>query len=209
MTIWVSIVLLSIAHVCSIHRPHRWLYYTSKPAPILLLIGALLLSDTVSNAYSQFIVLGLLLSVLGDILLMLPKERFIAGLTFSLVSHLFYFSAFAGQITITFSPWLIAALLLIGVAVYRLIGNNLQSAAVPVVSYLIVILLMTWSATEYRAMGYNQSSAFAFTGAILFLLSYFVFAIDRFRESSRYSRQVVMITYYTAQIFIALSAFTY
>ncbi|MEZ9230288.1 lysoplasmalogenase [Vibrio amylolyticus] len=209
MMIWFLIVLLAIVHVCSINKSCRWLFYVSKLAPIVLVIVSLLLADKASVDYVQLVILGLCCSVIGDVCLMLPKERFRLGLAFFGLAHALYFTAFWGQITPVFSPLLIAILILSGLGFYSLICNNLKRDKLPVAIYIALILIVTWAAVEYRVLGYRQSSAFALTGTVLFVLSGMVFAIDRFRTPSLYSRQVVMITYFTAQIFIGLSAYTY
>ncbi|MGF1719287.1 lysoplasmalogenase [Vibrio kyushuensis] len=206
---WFLIVLFSALHVGSINSRFKWLFYISKPIPIILLIGTILWSGSIVLPYVQLIILGLFLSVIGDVFLMHPSDKFLPGLKFFLIAHICYLAAFTGQITTSISPWPIIVLSILGVLVYKFIYNRLEDIKIPVAIYILIILCMAWAAIEYRSGGYSQSAAFAFTGSILFLLSDFVLAVDRFRAPSFLTRQVVMITYYSAQAFIALSALTF
>jgi uncharacterized membrane protein YhhN len=75
----------------------------------------------------------------------------------------------------------------------------------PVAIYILIIVAMGSATAEYW-LSYNSSSArLAFTGACIFMVSDLVLAIDRFRSSSKFSRHVVMFTYYTAQALLTLS----
>src|SRR5690606_41962032 len=74
------------------------LVYLFKPlTTVLILLLALLASPPVTPAYQWLIVLGLLFSLAGDVFLMLPRDRFVAGLVSFLIAHLFYIAAFAQQ----------------------------------------------------------------------------------------------------------------
>ncbi|MCK6263618.1 lysoplasmalogenase [Vibrio sp. ZSDE26] len=209
VAMWFLIVLFAIVHVSSINTRFRWVFYISKPMPIILLITLLAISGVTTLPYAQLIVIGLAMSLIGDIFLMHPGDKFLPGLQFFLIAHLFYFVAFFSQVVSIGSIWPIIVLSFIGLLVYGFIRSHLGKLKFPVIIYIVTILMMAWGAIEYRSTGYSQSAAFAFTGSILFLLSDFVLAVDRFRAPSFLTRQVVMISYYTAQIFIALSAYTF
>ncbi len=62
--------------------------YVFKPLTMLFVLSlALQSSASTSTLYAWMIVVGLLFSLAGDILLMLPSDRFAAGLASFLVAH--------------------------------------------------------------------------------------------------------------------------
>ena len=68
----------------------RWQAYVFKPLATLLVVALALSLPAASPAYRWAVVAGLAFSTAGDIFLMLPRERFVAGLLSFLVAHLFY-----------------------------------------------------------------------------------------------------------------------
>ncbi|WP_070966485.1 lysoplasmalogenase [Vibrio sonorensis] len=200
---WLAIALFSALHLYSIERGPKWLFYISKPLPIWML--AAFLTVEYQSFYSNAIVLALLVSSLGDILLMSPKDRFLSGLSVFLLAHLIYTVTFWLQIDTNLSLWLPFLLGCIGVIVYLLLLPSLDEVKLPVAIYFVVILLMAWSAIEFWRTSHSQAAVFAVMGALIFIISDLVLAIDRFRSSSRFSKQVIMTTYYTAQALFTLS----
>ena len=69
---------------------------------------------------------------------------------------------------------------------------------VAIIAYIFIILMMSWMAIRTRLK-------LAIVGALLFMISDSVLAIDRFVYTIPYRDAFVMVTYYAAQIFIAAS----
>jgi uncharacterized membrane protein YhhN len=67
---------------------------------------------------------------------------------------------------------------------------------------------MAWGAVEFWTQAKIPAAGYAMLGALTFVVSDIVLAVDRFRSSSGFSRHVVMVTYYTAQGLLTLSAVT-
>ncbi|NAX21897.1 lysoplasmalogenase [Vibrio sp. V39_P1S14PM300] len=203
---WLAIGLTALIHILSIDRGPKWIFYLSKPTPIVLMMAVIFHSDIASLGYAQWILAGLALSAIGDVFLMHPKDKFVPGLLSFLLAHIAYaigFSEFANpQIT----HWMPILLLCSGVIVFLFLLPNLGNMAIPVAFYILVIMVMTWCAMEYWHDIGSQSASLAMMGAFIFMLSDLVLAIDRFRSTSKFSRHVIMVTYYTAQALITLSA---
>ena len=71
-------------------------FYISKPLTMLLIIALAFGYQSYDHDGSHaWILLGLCLSLAGDVLLMLPSDRFIQGLAAFLVAHLCYIVGFA------------------------------------------------------------------------------------------------------------------
>ena len=149
------------------------------------------------------LIIGLVLSMVGDVCLMLPKDMFIAGLGAFLVAHVFYVVALLA-LGISFGGFLFGVILMTVVAV--VVGRKIvQGAALadkalagPVVAYMAVISLMVAS-----AIGTGQF--FAIAGALLFAASDSVLGWTRFLKDFPSSRMIVMVTYHLGQAGLVLA----
>ncbi|EGU47792.1 hypothetical protein VII00023_20402 [Vibrio ichthyoenteri ATCC 700023] len=203
---WFAIVSLCLVHIYTISRGPRWLFYLSKPLPVVLLTFLVVTNPSDSQYYNQIIACGLILSVIGDVLLMSPRDRFRAGLWCFFAVQVCYGYAFSLIIPHYSGVILPIILSTIGLVVFLLLLPNMQSERWHVACYVSAILFMAWNAIEAWQSSPVHTAVLAGIGAIIFIMSDLVLAIDRFRASSDYSRHVVMFTYYTAQSLIALSA---
>jgi len=69
--------------------------YVLKPATMVALIGVALALTPERDAQRVLFVIGLGLSLAGDVFLMLPADLFLAGLASFLLAHLAYLAGFA------------------------------------------------------------------------------------------------------------------
>lgn len=92
---WLVVVVLAFIHIISIRKGSKWLFYVSKPLPVLCMLGILIQSPAYPMPYAHWILIGLSLSLLGDVLLMLPRDKFITGLVLFCSAHLSYSYGFA------------------------------------------------------------------------------------------------------------------
>jgi uncharacterized membrane protein YhhN len=202
---WLVVVVLAFLHVISIRNGPKWLFYLSKPLPIVLMIGILLTSEATYLPYTQWILFGLCLSLIGDVLLMLPRDQFQLGLVAFCLAYLSYCFSFTLISAWHLTPWLPFAVFGLGGCIYWFFRPKLGKEKIPVAIYILVLMSMSWTATEYYLSGQTQSSSFAVLGCLIFIVSGMVLGFGRFDEQSVFSRQVVMVTYYSAQTLITLS----
>lgn len=184
----------------------RWQVYVFKPLATLLVLALALFQPASLPAYRWAVVGGLVLSTVGDIFLMRPREHFVAGLASFLVVHLFYIFAFSVGVPFGTAPllWLpfIAAGGAVVAAVWRGLAPALRGA---VIAYVVVIAAMAGQAAgRWHTLGGDAALAAAL-GAALFLVSDSVLAINRFRAKFHAARALTLGTYWTAQVLIALS----
>lgn len=178
----------------SISEPVKMLV---KLIPMILLI--LLSLQSFSSRYKWLIVTGLTLCMIGDYTI----QWFILGLTSFLLGHIFYILAFR-SVYVSSAPKLAkTALLLYGLfmalwLVGTLLQRNETILAIAVCFYIIIISLMGWTA-------FHTKEPFAIIGALLFITSDSVLAINRFITAIPLAHEIIMLTYYTAQLFIMLS----
>lgn len=182
----------------------RGLVYVTKPLATLAVIAlAVRATHPVSSRYRTLITAGLVASLAGDVFLMLPGDRFLAGLASFLVAHLLYIAAFASE---RGGMRGVAAALPVGVfalAMLAYLWPELGALRIPVAVYVTVIAVMGWQALA--RWGRSPGAELAAAGAVSFLLSDSMLAIGRFRGPFDGDRALVLGTYWLAQWLIARS----
>jgi len=188
------------------HAGARLQVYVFKPLTTALIVLVALQGENVSaGAYGPLVVAGLVCSLAGDVFLMLPRDRFVAGLVSFLFAHLFYIVAFASDGGRDLSAWAGAALLVYGAVMLRLLWSRLGSLRAPVLVYVGVILLMAWLALGRWLGAGPAGGGLAAAGAVLFAASDSALAWNRFMGEFRGAQAVILGTYFPAQLLIALS----
>ena len=185
----------------------RWQVYLFKPlATLLIFCLVLVAAQPALLSYSLIVAAGLLLSTAGDIFLMLPKDRFIAGLASFLAGHLCYIAAFSSDVSFGTGLLWWLPFFAVGGAVVAGLWPRLPSALRwPVLAYVLVIATMAGQATGRWSLLEHPAALSAAVGAGLFVISDAVLAVDRFRRQFHAARAVTLATYYAAQLLIALS----
>ena len=191
------------------YRGPRWQVYLFKPSTTALLLLLAGLSAPAHGArYQQAVVVGLACSLVGDVLLMLPRDRFVAGLASFLFAHVAYIVAFSAGVPIGTAPILLLPLAAMAALLLWLLWPGLGKLRLPVVLYSATIVLMVWQAWGWRWAFDTAGSRLAALGATLFMASDAVLALNRFRRRFRSAQAVIMLTYVAAQALIALSVGT-
>jgi uncharacterized membrane protein YhhN len=190
------------------YRGPRALVYVAKPlATLAILALAALAAPEADPRVARWILIGLALSLAGDVLLMLPSDRFAAGLASFLLAHLCYIAAFTAQAGFQLALWALLPLLVAVWLVYRRLSPGLGSLRIPVMVYIGVIVLMVWQALGRCAVVPGIGPPLAAAGALLFATSDSALALARFRGPFPSSHAVVYLTYFAAQWLIALSLY--
>jgi uncharacterized membrane protein YhhN len=203
------ILLVFASGIACIHADmtgRRSAVYVFKPLTMLFVLSLALQSSTSTSAlYAWMIVAGLLFSLAGDVLLMLPSDRFAAGLASFLVAHLFYIAAFAADAGFGSAPLALLPFVLGSAALYPLLRPNLGRLEIPVLLYMLVIAVMAWQAVA-RSLDVGQLGALlASIGAVLFVISDAALALDRFHRRLPAAPALKLGTYFSGQCLIALS----
>ncbi len=192
---------------------NRTIEYGSKPATLLFLILWYVSKlPEARPAFSMYILVGLVLSLIGDIFLMLPGDWFLAGLISFLLGHLAYIAGFNAAGILLEPRTLITALVIIIIStpiLLKLISGMQQSGnsslIIPVILYVIVIAAMVWSAssTLFRDDWSQQAAILATLGAILFYISDAFLGWNRFVKPITQGNLIVIVTYHLAQYLIS------
>lgn len=150
------------------------------------------------KGHSQlFMVLALFFCLGGDIALDLNTESsFAIGLFLFLTGHVFYMIFYFLNARRTFNGFLRMFILLLytGIMAFLILPKT-GDMMLPVAIYLVIITLMGISAGFF----YGVTTS-VFTGAIIFIISDSIIAVDRFLVDIPQQTVYVMITYYLGQL---------
>jgi alkenylglycerophosphocholine/alkenylglycerophosphoethanolamine hydrolase len=207
-TFWLLIALtlvVAVADWWAVATDRRSVEYVLKPLTMVVLIAAaLVLPDPVTDAARQFMVAGLVLSLVGDVFLMLDEKLFIGGLVSFLMGHVMYVIGLVQFDDVT-PPLLVVGIVvvfvaaaLIGSKVVRGAGQTDARLAGPVSIYIGVISLMV-------VMAFGTAVPVAIVGAVLFYASDGVLGWNKFVEPVPHGRLAVMTTYHLGQIGLVLA----
>jgi len=176
-----------------------------KPATTLLIILLAYLQWPGERLlYREAILLGLVFSLVGDIVLMLAARYFVLGLGSFLLAHCCYIWAFRSVAQSL--PWGVpAAAMCMAIAALLVITlPRCGKLVFPVLIYGLVILCMLLSALALWQEG-GPGSALAFYGALLFVGSDAVLALNKFVKPLPAAQALILGSYFPAQLLIACS----
>lgn len=185
------------------------LHYFTKPAIVLSLIIFFSLSSNGLNLYKRNLTIAaLVLSLTGDIALMFVERSphfFTIGLLAFFLAHIMYCLVFfksKGYRKSVFGYLLL--LLIYASGLFYLLKDGLGAMLIPVVLYMVVIITMA-AAAFLRRQDVNSMSYFmVLLGAILFMISDSILALNKFYRPIYLSHISIMTTYALAQYLIVL-----
>ncbi len=210
-TAWGSAVLVAalltiIADPWALDAPAlAWIF---KPMTTLFILAHAWGRGRETPVIRTWILSGLVLSLIGDVALLWPKEGFLVGLVGFLLAHLAYLVAFTRvrRFAAHWLPFLVYALVAGGVlfALWRTVPVALRW---PVAVYVVFLAAMAaqaaviWRAArgtddEPRALGLAL-------GGALFVASDALLAVNRFALPLPVSGLWILATYWSAQWLIA------
>lgn len=164
-----------------------------------IILFAMMTKSILSSTYKKIIIVGLLVCMIADGVI----YWFLAGLITFFIGHIFYIFAFHHIARKPMPKWVATLLLLYGTGMAIWIaGSQFQEGeiilGIAIIAYIFIILMMGWTAIRTRL-------PLAIIGALLFMFSDSILAIDRFVSPIESRDALVMMTYYGAQFFIAAS----
>lgn len=206
------VILLAATNWYAVAFKKKWLEYITKPSTLIALVFWFVWT-TGFHQLTVWFILGLLLSLAGDIFLMLPGEQFIAGLLSFLLAHVSYSIGFlALQPAINLTAIVLAIVIAITAVqiTRRAIGGLNTSGAtqlkIPILVYSTVIsfMLFTALATLIHPAWKAAPALLVSAGALLFYISDSFLAWNKFVTPLKFAGIMIMITYHLGQIGIAL-----
>ena len=181
--------------------------YVFKPLATALLLLLVAAGPSGSSSYARAILAGLFFSLLGDVFLMLPGDRFRSGLFSFLLAHACYVFAFTRDSPFATPPLPFVLCLAAGGAVLPTLWPGIPPRLRPHVAlYVALLLVMAGQAASRAAHLHTAPALYAALGAALFVLSDSLLAWNRFRRPFPAAQALIHATYFPAQWLIAISA---
>jgi len=184
----------AIADWVAVAQERRLLEYLAKPATL----GLLLLYAASGPEASWYLLAALALALLGDVYLMLPEELFPAGLAAFLLAHLAYIADFDATPMARLGWFAGVALVSIPLARKILGGVTDTPMRLAVGFYMGVIALMVASAIA-------SGEIVAAAGALLFITSDALIALNRFVGPVAGGRLSIIVTYHLGQLLLVVA----
>jgi uncharacterized membrane protein YhhN len=214
---------LAIAEIIGTHIGCLPLIFATKPLLMVTLFVWFYsqTKESVNNKFRKYLLLSIVFALGGDTFLMfLPFDEvfFLLGLGSFLIGQLFYVFAFSNSIITSKKPFnkpLGIALLIIFLGYYGILMFSLfpylEDFLIPVLVYGIAVCAMGVSAGWRLNKVSRQSFTLVFVGAMLFVLSDTIIAVNQFLyKGNLLNAQVfIMITYVLAQYLIAKGSVKY
>ena len=205
-------LLIALADWVAVAVDRRPLEYVLKPATMVALGAVVLALDLPGGQLRWWYLAAIILSLAGDVFLMLPESAmdpelsFVAGLGSFLVAHVLYV---VGMVLLGVSGGWLAIGTVAAVLVIVTVGRRVIAGAratdrrlfAPVMAYVVVIAVMI-------ATSFGTGIIVGIVGALLFGFSDSVIGWTRFLRDFPHSRVVVMVTYHLGQVGLVLALAT-
>jgi uncharacterized membrane protein YhhN len=180
-----------------------------KPLLSSLFIAAALLQPRPDVTFALWVLAGLSLSWVGDVLLIFKSRApFLMGLIAFLLGHVCYVLAFyrLGQWGV-WSAFVLVVLAAAGILVFRWLSPGLNGMRGPVAAYMVVITAMVVAAMGVGAAPDVPAAGrwIVPAGAIAFYLSDISVARDQFMAREFINRWIGLPLYYLGQFLLAFS----
>lgn len=175
----------------------------SKPLIIPALIVYYL---TGTSSVNKWYVIALIFSFAGDVLLLDKSNLFLMGIAAFLITQLLYISIFSkGLRGSSFINKLKALLpfLVYFIVLITVLKPGLQDFFIPVLVYGLAISLFGFVALLNYLIKKDMVSLRLLTGALLFIVSDSLIALNKFYQERSIYPVIIMITYIAAQYLIA------
>ncbi len=204
--------LLTAAHI-AVSVETTFLAYLTKPM-LMLVLGIFFYQNAPKPlaTLSKITLFALFFSWLGDVLLMFQEYKsifFLLGLVSFLIAHLFYIFAFtktpksakgSSKVLVVAVP----VYILIGVGSISFLKEGLGEMLIPVIVYSTTIIVMNIMAVSRYGKVSNSSFWWVMIGAISFLVSDSLIAINKFYAPIAAPSFWIMSTYCLGQFLIVI-----
>jgi uncharacterized membrane protein YhhN len=198
-----------IADLSGIYLQNESLVYAAKPVIVISLMLYFFSQTSAAQSNLKKLIAGaLFFSWAGDILLMFePKisTLFIFGLIAFLAAHLFYIFFFAAIMTnenVRLKRNLLIPVLIYYAALILFLYPHLEKMRWPVKGYGLAISSMFLLALHLLFIKNKPAGQLMMAGALLFVLSDSVLALNKFYQPFEFAGIIIMLTYGLAQLFI-------
>ena len=195
-------LVISVFEIYGTIQNSKLLEFIFKP---LITVSLALLYIVSVKKPSFLFISALFFSFWGDVLLLFPEKYFVLGLVSFLLTHLIFIKIIRGFISNVDSNLFIKSAIFFvayfGGIVY-LIFENLNELLIPVLVYGLVISTFGTFATVNYVKNKATENLWLLVGALIFILSDSIIAINKFYMENASLGSLIMITYIVAQYLI-------
>ena len=214
---WIIPYFIALAaDLFAVYNGNETLRYITKPLLMPLLIAFFIFqTKDLASSLKKWVVPALVFSWAGDVLLMFESTNsnfFIFGLVAFLIAHIFYILFYENVIRkegLRKNYWWFLPVIIYYIALIYILSPNLGDMKLPVRIYGIVICYMLIQALQTGRIKNFGAATLMIAGAVLFITSDSILAINKFYEPFKYAGIAIMLTYGIAQLLITLGAIRY
>jgi uncharacterized membrane protein YhhN len=205
-----------LIHLAAIYSDASIIERITKPL-LIILLAAYFISATkkINSGLKKWIVFALFFSWVGDVLLLFVADNsafFLAGLVSFLIAHIFYivfFHLVRVQQNVKPKSFLLVPVLVYYGALITFLSPHLGDMKLPVRIYGVVICFMLMLAMHMLYIKNKNAGLLMMIGALLFVTSDSILAINKFYNSFSGAGILIMLTYGIAQLLITRGAISY
>lgn len=203
---FIAVLLSGWLYVDASYRGPAWQRWLFKPLTLLLLL-LLAWQAPLAEPVSYLVLAGLVATLAGDALTLLPRAQLLYATGAFFLSHLLYTIYFASQMSISFFWPLPVALLVVGAALIATIWTRLDTLRWPVCTFIGMTLVMVWLAGELYFFRPTDTSFSGFVGASLLLLGIIVWLGSHYRKRFTADSAIAAACYFTGHFMIVRSLY--
>lgn len=184
-----------------------WLTFVFKPLTTVLVIAYAWPRGADTPKQRRLIVVGLVLSLAGDVFLLWPQQGFLPGLVSFLLAHLAYIAAFCVPLRLAAKPLAFVVYAVVAALILSQLWSGVPAGLrAPVVAYVVCLASMAAQAAAWWLKSPAEPAArWAAVGGVLFMASDSLLAINKFATPLPLSPLWILATYWLAQWCIASS----
>lgn len=208
---WLTLASAIVAIAAGLGLLPREVVFVAKPLATIGVIAWAASRGTSTPRLRRWVLVGLVLSLVGDVALLWPKEGFLPGLIAFLLAHLAYIAGFCGVQRFGARRLPFVAYAVVAGAILAALWPGVPAALrIPVVLYVVCLASMAAQAAVLwlaaRGTADEPRWRLAAIGGVLFVASDALLAINKFAGPLPLAPLWILSTYWVAQWCIASSS---
>ena len=207
---WLVALGAGLTIVSGVGAAPAWLAFVFKPLTTLLVMAHAWPRGADQARQRRWIRIGLLLSLLGDVFLLWPRQGFLPGLVSFLLAHLAYIAAFSVPLRLGAKPLPFVLYAAIAALVLMQLWPGIPAGLrAPVLAYVVCLAGMAAQAAAWwrasAGLPTEKLARRAALGGLLFMASDSLLAFNKFAAPLPLSALWILLSYWLAQWCIASS----
>ncbi len=174
-------------------------------AMVMIDLVALLSPAPISIFYQGAILLGLVIATLAVVFYYLPQIPHYIGSALLMIVAMLYFLAFSSANHIAIPSPILLLVLAYAALLYWYGREEAREQRGAFITYIVVMALMVWTASEVWVQHHTLWSVMAFSGAIFLVVNSTLMLVERVQRETLWLSIVQVFAYNAGQLLIAWS----